>query len=40
MLSIRTERFDLVAFSLAYLDAELESSSERTNLLGVSVPEG
>jgi hypothetical protein len=39
MLSIRTERFDLVASPLAHLDAELESSSEMTNLLG-GVPEG
>jgi hypothetical protein len=39
MLSIRTERFDLAASTPAHLDAELELSSERTNLLG-SVPEG
>ncbi len=40
MLMIRTERLDLVAASIDYLDAELESPLRLAALLGARVPEG
>ena len=40
MLTIRTERLDLVAATLDHLEAELRSPSELARLLGARVPAG